>query len=293
MKMKVDIAFVILHYITDQDTKLCVESIIKYAGTSNYKIIVVDNASSNNSFDVLNMCYKNNDKIDIIKNSENLGFSKGLNVGIKYANENWDVNFIAAINNDIELIQNNFYSLVSNKYESYKFSLLGPMIITKDGKSNVNPIKSGVRSVKNSQEAITRYKKIIKLCRYNLLYLYKLLSKIKKSKPIQSTHFLQDNIDFKLHGCFWVFSKKYFEVFDGLDESTFLYGEEDILYLHLMKNNLHTLYTPDILVYHKEDSSTNAMLSNSKQKEKFVAENCIKSLNIYIDVYNRYNEENL
>ena len=56
---------------------------------------------------------------------------------------------------------------------------------------------------------------------------------------------IEEQINYKLHGAFWIFSPNYFEKFECLDESTFLYGEEDILFLHLRKNNLLTLYIPN------------------------------------------------
>lgn len=60
------------------------------------KIIVVDNASSDNSIEKINESH-----IDayIIRNNKNLGFAGGVNVGIRYALEH-DFDFIALFNND-------------------------------------------------------------------------------------------------------------------------------------------------------------------------------------------------
>lgn len=283
-----DIVFVILHYKTHEDTIQCVESIENKIDTDDYKIIIVDNASNNGSNEELIQHYKMHDRIIIIHNNNNLGMARGLNVGIRYALEHLNPRFIAAINNDTSLLDSDFYKVLNRKYEQYHFAVLGPMIITRDGYCNVNPIRNTVRERDEIKISIARYQKLIRLCNLNLIGLYNLLSSIKKKKATDKTSHLEDRVDFKLHGSFWVFSSTYFEHFDGLDDSTFLYGEEDILYLHIIKNGLHTLYTPDIKIFHKEDSSTNKVYATKKEKVKFVSENAIKSLNIYLALLDKY-----
>ena len=96
---------------------------------------------------------------------------------------------------------------------------------------------------------------------------------------------IRDQLDVGLHGSFLVFSKEYIEKFDGLDPRTFLYFEEDILYLHMLQENLHTLYTPEVCVFHSEDASTNAVCANSRKKNEFVYKNRLASLLVYETVY--------
>ena len=283
-----NIVFVILHYKTHEDTIQCVESIVDKIDTDDYKIVIVDNASNNGSNEELVQHYRMHDRITIIQNNSNLGMARGLNVGIRYALEHLNPRFIAAINNDTCLLDSDFYKVLNRKFEQYHFAVLGPMIITRDGYCNVNPIRNTVRGRDEIKKSIARYQKLIRLCNLNLIGLYKFLSSIKKKKAIDKTCHLEDRLDFKLHGSFWVFSSTYFEYFDGLDDSTFLYGEEDILYLHIIKNGLHTLYTPDIKIFHKEDSSTNKVYATKKEKVKFISENAIKSLNIYLALLDKY-----
>lgn len=80
VKENIDIAFLILHYITDNDTEICINSIINKCKGQKYKIIVVDNASPNNSYETLLIKFNNNDDIVFIKNIENLGFARGNNI---------------------------------------------------------------------------------------------------------------------------------------------------------------------------------------------------------------------
>ena len=84
----------------------------------------------------------------------------------------------------------------------------------------------------------------------------------------------------------WFFLRNIVPDLKGLDPSTFLYMEEDILFLHLMKNNLKSIYCPDITIYHKEDASTDAVLKSSHKKNGFVYRNCINSLKKLFEDFN-------
>ena len=283
-----DVVFVVLHYKTFQDTVDCIESIEKKIDTDSYHIIVVDNASGNGSGEKLQDNYREAENITVLINESNLGFAKGLNKGIVYAREKWNIRYVVAINNDTLLVSRDFVKTLDEKYEQYGFSVVGHMMVTGDGNCNVNPIRNTIRSVSEVEESIRKYRRIIKLCNLHLYKIYKVLKRFKRTSKAPLVC-IQDQVNYKLHGACWIFSKLYFEIFDGLDESTFLYGEEDILYLHVISNSLKTLYTPDIVIYHKEDSSTDETLPDNMQKVRFVSENCINSLNCYLELLKKYN----
>ena len=50
----IDIVFVVLHYLTIDDTIECVNSIKEKCKKGNFRIVIVDNASPNNSKNELN-----------------------------------------------------------------------------------------------------------------------------------------------------------------------------------------------------------------------------------------------
>ena len=127
-------SFVILHYLTYQDTDECIESIMQNVDYEDYNIVVVDNGSPNNSMELLQKKYGQHNKVFLIKNNENLGFAKGNNLGFKYAKEELHADFIILINNDTLIEQSDFISLIINKYSNVKFHILGPDILsTQDG----------------------------------------------------------------------------------------------------------------------------------------------------------------
>lgn len=77
--------FVVLHYLTTDDTVECVSSIRRCCADGEYQIIIVDNASPNKSGKQLMEKYEKDKDIDLLILENNLGFARGNNVGIAYA----------------------------------------------------------------------------------------------------------------------------------------------------------------------------------------------------------------
>ena len=92
-------AILIVNYNKYEDTIACVASILKSETTEQYKIVVIDNASSNDSLEKLQIL-KENEKVVLLTAEENKGYCAGNNVGIKYALENLNPDFIWILNPD-------------------------------------------------------------------------------------------------------------------------------------------------------------------------------------------------
>ena len=280
------IAFVVLHYTALNDTIETVNSIREHIDTDDYKIIIVDNCSPDNSWNDLNKLYNADNDIVLIHNEENLGFAKGNNVGFMYAKKNFNPEYIVLSNNDINLFQNNFCSMLDQKFQSTNFAVLGPMIINGDGSINTSPMRKGIMTRQQANRAKKRYNRLLTLNKFDLDEVYKkTMSVIHKYKPsFTVAERLTETKNVEIHGCFMVFSRNYTDKFDGLDPRTFLYAEEDILFLRTQSENLTTLYCPSIAVYHKEGTSTSASNKSNRKKNAFVYKNCIKSINVYLDI---------
>ena len=90
--------YVILHYIVENVTIESIEHIKNNMDIDEYQIVVVDNASPNQSYSILEKRYKNDERVALIHNEYNLGFTRGNNVGIKYAIENYSVEKKSGVN---------------------------------------------------------------------------------------------------------------------------------------------------------------------------------------------------
>lgn len=87
---------VLLHWRDYDDTKLCINS-LKNITYSNYRIIVVDNNSSDGSLEKLQLEYPD---VIYIHNQGNYGFSRGCNSGLKEAYR-LGADYVLLLNNDM------------------------------------------------------------------------------------------------------------------------------------------------------------------------------------------------
>ena len=271
-------SFVILHYMAVDDTIECVDSIINNLH-NDIEIIVDDNNSPDNSFNILKKKYGVNKKIHLLKNEENIGFAKGNNIGFMYAKTKLNPDFIIIINNDTIIEQKDFCDKIESNYKKNRFDIAGPNIVSLKDTLNQNPIPYILNNKSKIKKRIIKYKilKLCALCNFDLI-IHKLLSIFKIKKNDNS------NNDYKLHGSALMFSKDYINKYNGLYEKTFMYGEEDILKYISIRDNLKMIYLKNIKIIHKEDSSTDKVFSNKRRKRIFYYKWNINSLEILYDL---------
>lgn len=97
-------------------------------------VIVIDNASSDNTLQVLNS-FPN---IHLIKNKENLGFGQANNLGIDLAMQN-GADFIFLLNQDAYVFKNTISQLEEALKKNPGFGLLSPLQLEVNGKE-IEPI---------------------------------------------------------------------------------------------------------------------------------------------------------
>ena len=279
------IGFLILHYISLEETIKCVESIIKRIDNQNYEIIIVDNASPNNSGVKLKEMYKEQDKIHVLINEKNLGFSGGNNIGFEFAKKNLKCDFIVMTNNDTYLVQDNFFEKILEEYEKSKFAVLGPKILLRDNK--VYYYDGRMKTKKMVLKTIFVF--YIKLI-LEYLHLRKYIFKNSKLRIEDNKYLNKKKYDVQLHGCCLVFSPEYISKFDGIENKTFLYCEEDFLYLRLKMNNLLSVYNPEVLIFHESNVATKKSNKNERKSKIFQYKNLIKANNILLKELNKYDK---
>lgn len=287
-KYKIEIAFVILHYLVAEETKRCVESIKENIDSENYRIIIVDNNSGNGSYELLEKLYQEDEDIVLIHNEKNEGFARGNNKGIEFVNSKYDVEYICCLNNDVYVLDKEFLSKLRNEFEKSKFAVAGPLILSGDGRYDSNPQNIGI--LKNKSDvirSINRCKRMVFINRYYLNWLYLRVKQFKSRKKMSNNiiKYLPQRLEnVQLSGACLVFSKIYFQHFNGFCDKTFLYKEEDILIYLLRRKRLLSVFLPNILVYHKEDAATDVELKTNKDKNIFIYREYIKSLFVLLNL---------
>ena len=104
-------AMVILSYNNRPLTQQCIESIRRTTPESAREIIMIDNASADDSVEYL----REQKDIILIENEVNEGFTKGCNLGIEAADSESD---ILLLNNDTVLMNNTLFWLRMGLYEN-------------------------------------------------------------------------------------------------------------------------------------------------------------------------------
>ncbi|MDH6367909.1 glycosyltransferase [Breznakia sp. PFB1-12] len=284
--------FVILHYQVEKVTMNCVESIVNRVDTENYQIVIVDNASPNKSGNTLKKYYANNKNIHVLILEEGLGFSGGNNKGFMYAKNELHCDFIVMLNNDTLIIQDDFIKQIVDEYEQSHFAVLGPEIHLPNGKVDVYPfqilkldeldkdrerIYALLKKNKSGRENIELLTKrsIMKLIMWD-----KWRHKLREEKTVPKR---QEMV--RLHGCCLIFSPVYVKAFDGLDNRTMFYGEEDILFVRMIRNHMLSVYQPKVKIMHMEQVSTGSKMKTAAKKRRYVYETHLETLDMLEELY--------
>ena len=288
--------FVVLNYMNYDDTTECIESICENIDTDRFHIVLVDNNSPDGSGKKLAERFTRHKDVTVLLNPDNKGNSEGWNYGIRYAREHFEFDFLATPDNDTVFIEKNFCQKLEEEYKKSKFAVMGPMILGPNGRCDANPLFELPYTREKALEDIAMFEKKIKLLKHGTLSVHKKAKYIRQKLFRTKQHgapqrrvrepgfFLKRQENVVLHGCFFIFSKTYFEHFEQFDVRSFMYAEEDILYTHVRHEGLKTVYNPEIIAYHKGEASTRKVTGNIKSKEIFRSEKSIEAIKGYISL---------
>lgn len=81
----IDLSIIIVNFNTKKLLKDCVDSVVKNTKNIDYEIIVVDNASTDGSFEMVAELARKFRIIKLVRNRKNLGFARANNRGLKIA----------------------------------------------------------------------------------------------------------------------------------------------------------------------------------------------------------------
>ena len=285
-----NVGIVVLNYKKWEDTIECLNS-IKNSTCSNYKIIVVDNNSNNNSIENINdwwakqysdsiekvndkQLYANNNKTFFsFQSLENKGYAVGNNIGIKLAIEQ-NCDYILILNPDTQVTNNFLNPMVKFLNNNKDVAMVGPKIIT--------PANSIDYVCSRKRPTIWDY--IIPT--YVVRYFFKGLSYNKYNPVLYSSDvYLSDkpqSVDI-ISGACMLIKSDILEKIGFFDKNTFLYLEELILHEKLLEQNKKTFYIPESVIIHKQGSST------SLDSWLFIRKEYLKSLNYYLLEYRKFN----
>lgn len=236
------IGIIVLNYINWNDTLRCVNSILNSEVKVKYKIYIVDNASPNTCKSEIENLFKD-EKIEIIYNDKNNGYSSGNNIGIIKAIEQGCKQILIS-NNDVIFKKDSIYNMYSFLEKNSYVGIVGPKIYTENGE--IQAINMGIKmSLKG------KYLNIMNKT------IFKFLSKKFMNKFCISTENLEGNFEvFAVSGCCFMISEKCVKDITPFDENTFLYEEENIIGCCMEEKGYKTVYNTESEIVHLHGKST-------------------------------------
>ncbi len=229
------LSVIILNYNVRYFLEQCILSVQKALEGIDGEIIVIDNASSDDSCGMIKTKFPH---IKLIENTVNLGFPKGNNIGVAQAKGE----YICILNPDTVVAEDTFVKILNSEIRNQKseIGIIGCKLI--DGTGNFLP--ESKRGVPSPWVAFTKIFGLYKISNYFGKYYAQHLSENESGK-----------VDI-LVGAFMMMKRELYLEVGGFDENCFMYSDDiDLSYL-VLKTGKSNYYFHDTSVIHYKGEST-------------------------------------
>ncbi|HLV32383.1 MAG TPA: glycosyltransferase [Chitinispirillaceae bacterium] len=236
MKSEILISVVIVNYKVPECLLDALRSLREADLYEKIEIIVVDNASNDNSQQLISTEFSN---VNWIQLKYNVGFGKASNIGVKNAHGK----YVLLLNPDTVIANNTLSVTLKFMNEHPDAGLIGPKILNPDGTLQASCRRSFVTpsvAFYHFSGLSQLFPKSRRFGRYNLTYM----------DPNVAAQ-----VD-AVSGSFMFLSKKLFVEIGGFDEQFFLYGEDLDLCWRIRKKGYEIWYNPDAQMVHRKGRSS-------------------------------------
>lgn len=237
---------IVLNYNRRDDTLECLRSLYR-SDYPNFKVMVVDNASSDGTAGAVRAEFP---QAEVIENGRNLMYAGGNNIGIRLA-LGAGAQYILLLNNDTVVGESLVTRLVDAMERDGAAGLAGPMIYYYPPKD------------RREDEVIWYAGGIVKL--------WQGLTAHRGIREKDSGRFTVTEETGYVTGCGIIASRDCFMTTGLLDTSYILYAEDADFSLRARKAGYRLLFVPDAVMWHKVSLSTGGEFSASKIKLKLRA----------------------
>lgn len=266
-----NVGFVLTNYNNSSFTREAIKSLEESAYSANSTVVVVDNSSNSDDIVSLRQIGQDYPKTKIIYNQENIGYFRGLNVGMKYLRQtHLELDCIVVGNNDLVFPPDFISKLFGNKERMHQYAIISPDIVTLDG-VHQNP------HVRTEISAFRKFVWDVYYFNYNLALLIRWVAKVTRAFSERKDYKSHQNegVIYLGYGACYILTPVFFQYFDELWAPTFLMGEEFFLSKQLSAKGLELFYDPRILVHHHDHATTDKIPS------KDLWEICRESHHVY------------
>lgn len=216
------VSIVILNYNRPLDTLECIKS-LQQIDYPSFHILLIDNCSTDNSLEEFK---KKLSGVEIYNTQENLGYTGGVNFGLKIA-EKFKSEYILLLNNDT-IVEKDFLTILVSAVDSDISAAAACGTILCEHKRN-EIWYAGGKMIRWRGLAIHNGKK-------------KLLDRRSDKKPVYTSF---------ITGCSILLRAKYLEEIGYEDDRFFMYLDDIELSSRIQDKGYKLLYVPNSIIYHK------------------------------------------
>ncbi len=225
-----DLSIIIVNYNAGQHLVACIKSIISF----NASIYISDNGSTDNSLQLVQQSFPGSDKLHIIKNASNLGFSRGNNIVLSKIN----TEFILFLNPDCVVEANAIERVMTELRKNPKAGMAGCLIRNNDGSIQPTCVR-GMPTPWNSLIRVLHLNKWLGQSRF-----FRGVDVAKVDLPKQTTAVVA------ISGAFMLVRRQALLEIGPLDENYFLYVEDLDWMMRFQQAGWQILFVPDAQIVH-------------------------------------------
>ncbi|MEH1934008.1 MAG: glycosyltransferase family 2 protein [Nostoc sp.] len=219
------VSIILVNYNGEEVLPDCLSSIEKFIDIPAHEIIIVDNASTDNSLELVAEKYP---QFHLIRQSKNLGFGTGNNAGARLASGE----FLFLLNTDTVLTSNILPHLIDLMYADPQLGIIGPKLLNPDGSLQISVSPAlGIKGEYQARQMHRDYQNIT-----------------KKSLIEQKFQQIQE-VDIVVGAAFFIRSSLFHQL-GGFDENFFMYFEESDLCQRAQYQGYKIIYTPHVSLIH-------------------------------------------
>lgn len=228
-----DVSIILVNYNTCDLILQCLQSVYEKTNGIDFEVIVVDNASSDKSTEMIRRQYP---QVQVIENSENLGFGRANNLGAEYAKGK----YLFLLNSDTILIDNIILEFYRFMQETPNIAACGANLL--DSNRNLTICHGKFPSLLQEFSDIGFHK------------LYHNWYKNNLSLGQKATEGTVDHVEY-LSGADIFIRRNVFMSLGGFDSGFFMYYEETDLFFRMHKLGYNVCLLPHLCIIHLEGAS--------------------------------------
>lgn len=221
---------ILVSYNTAEYTIRAIESVFAQTQHTDVNLVVVDNASSDNSVARIRETFPD---ITLIETGANLGFAGGVNVGARAGN----AEYLLLLNPDTVILEGAIDKLVTFAKQHPDAGVWGGVTLNNDLSLNPNNARARISFSTLLFSALGLSKLFKTSCLFNHDNYGCWDRKSEKDVDVVT-------------GCFFLTPRSLWESLEGLDETFFMYAEEADYCIRAIKKGHQPRVTPDARIIH-------------------------------------------